>query len=300
MVSAESRRIRASFGGGDDGPEVPIAEQRRQWDEAAAQAELPAGIASTRVEAGGVPAEWVALAGAAERRALLFFHGGGFTTGSCVTHRGLAAHLHLASGAPVLLLDYRLAPEHPFPAAVEDGAVAYEWLLAQGWRPDRLAVGGDSAGAALALATLLRLRERGVRLPAAAVLLSPWVDLALTGASLETHAAVDPLVSRAGLASAASYYLAGADPTDPLASPLYADLRGLPPLLIQTGGDEVLLDDAARLAARASDAGTAARLEIWDEMWHVWHGWADACPEARDAIERVGAFLRERWAADGG
>jgi acetyl esterase/lipase len=194
----------------------------------------------------------------------------------------------------VLLIDYRLAPEHPCPAAIEDAAQAYRWLLQQGIAPGQIAIGGDSAGGGLALAALVELRDSGVDMPAAAFMISPWVDLALTGESLQTRAQVDPLSSCEGLHAAAQLYLAGRDPRDPRASPLYADMHNLPPLLIHAGDHEVLLSDATRLAAKAEVSGVEVRLEIWEEMWHVWHAWAADLPEAREAIERIGAFVRQK------
>lgn len=289
MASPESTRIRAGFGGVGD--EQSIEEQRRAWDASAAQATLPPGVQVEPVTVGGLPAEW--LSGPEQSGALIFLHGGGFTTGSCITHRELAARLALASGLAVLVLDYRLAPEHPFPAAPDDAAAAYRWLLGRGWSTSRLAFGGDSAGACVALSALLQLKSSGVAMPAAVALISPWLDLSLNGESLRTRAAADPLVTRHGLAVAAEHYLAGADPADPLASPLFGDLRGLPPLLLQVGGDEVLLSDAERLAGRAAAAGVAVRLRVWPEMWHVWHGWAAVLPEGQSAIAEAGAFLRE-------
>jgi acetyl esterase/lipase len=206
----------------------------------------------------------------------------------------LAARLCLASKLRVLLIDYRLAPEHPFPAAVEDAGKAYQWLLASGIAPEQIVIGGDSAGGGLALSTLLWLRERDVALPGATVLISPWLDLALTGPSLHTRAEVDPLCSIEGLRLAASYYLGSTDAKTPLASPLYGDLHGLPPLLIQVGDHEILLSDSTRLAEKAKAAGVDVSLEIWNEMWHVWHGWAATLPEAQQAIERIGAFIQQQ------
>jgi acetyl esterase/lipase len=202
--------------------------------------------------------------------------------------------LCLASGRRVLLIEYRLAPEHPFPAAIEDVSKAYQWLLASGIAPEQIVIGGDSAGGGLALAALLWLRDREVVLPGAVVLISPWLDLALTGPSLYTRAEVDPLCSIEGLQIAASYYLGNADSKTPMASPLYGDLHGLPPLLIQVGDHEILLSDSTRLAEKAKAAGVDVRLEIWNAMWHVWHGWAATLPEAQQAIERIGAFIQQQ------
>jgi acetyl esterase/lipase len=195
----------------------------------------------------------------------------------------------------VLLIDYRLAPEHPHPAAVEDSTRAYRWLLETGSNPKRMAIAGDSAGGGLTVATLVALRDAGVPLPAAAVCLSPWVDLEGIGESMTTKAAVDPMVQREPLLRMASMYLAGQDPRTPLAAPLYADLRGLPPLLIQVGTAETLLDDSVRLAERARAAGVQVTLEPWEDMIHVWQAFAAMLPEGQQAIERIGEFLRQHW-----
>jgi acetyl esterase/lipase len=196
----------------------------------------------------------------------------------------------------VLLLDYRLAPEHPFPAAVHDTVAAYQWLLACGTPPEQIVMGGDSSGGGLALAAMLWLREHALAVPAAGVLLSPWLDLALTGSSIQSHATIDPLVSQESLRLAASYYMGDADPKTPLASPVYADLRGLPPLLIQVGAHEVLLSDSTRLAEQARAVGVDVTIEVWDAMWHVWHAWAEVLPEGKQAIERIGTFIRQQLA----
>jgi phosphinothricin tripeptide acetyl hydrolase len=194
----------------------------------------------------------------------------------------------------VLLPDYRLAPEHPFPAAVEDAVSAYRWLMAQRIAPARIVIAGDSAGGGLAVATLLALRDTGVSLPAAGVCISPWVDLTGSGQSYATRADVDPIVTRDGIDRMALAYLAGKDAKAPLASPLFADLHGLPPLLVQVGDAEVLLDDAVQLAARAKAAGVDATLDIWDEMIHVWHWFFPMLDEGQSAIDRIGQFVQAR------
>jgi acetyl esterase/lipase len=275
---------------------VPLDVERREWEAAAAQAKLPADITIVAVDAAGIAAEWVSSPSAAPQAVLYYLHGGGFTAGSCMTHRELAAHLCIDSGVRVLLIDYRLAPEQPFPAALEDAAAGYQWLLAQGIPPQQIVIGGDSAGGGLALATMVWLREQAVELPAAGVLLSPWTDLALAGPSMQTRAELDPLCSQASLQRAAHCYLAGADPTDPFVSPVYAELYGLPPLLIQVGDHEVLLSDSTRVAEQAQAQGVEVILEIYDELWHVFQSWAAALPEGRQAIERIGAFIRRQLA----
>jgi len=275
--------------------DVSVEEMRKGMESMiGATAQLPAGLIRESREVNGVPAEWVSARGAAADRAVLYLHGGGYVLGSIATHRELAARISQAAGTRCLVIDYRLGPEHPFPAAVEDAVKAYRWLLDAGYAPERLAIAGDSAGGGLTVATLLALRDARLPLPATAVCISPWVDLAGEGESMTTREKVDPMVTRAPLLAMAKNYLGGADPKTPLASPLYGDLRGLPPLLIQVGDHETLLDDSTRLAERARKAGVEVELEVWPEMIHVWHAFAALVPEGRDAIERIGAHLRKR------
>ena len=296
MISPEGQQIRATLVNDRETLHVPLDVERREWEEAAAQVRLPPNITIVPVDAAGMPAEWITSPGVPSQAVLFYLHGGGFTAGSCVTHRELAARLCLASGVRVLLIDYRLAPEYPFPSALEDAAAGYRWLLAQGIPPEQIAIGGDSAGGGLALATMVWLREHAVASPAGGVLLSPWTDLALAGSSMQTRAEIDPLCSEASLRRAAHWYLAGANPTDPFASPVYAELYGLPPLLIQVGDHEILLSDSTRVAERARTQGTEATLEVYDELWHVFQSWAGGLPEGQQAIERIGAFVRRKLA----
>jgi acetyl esterase/lipase len=276
-------------------PEDPVTRKRQRL--AAAARLLPPAAAAAHTQAvdlGGVAAERILPPGAGGERHLLYLHGGGFIAGSPAIYRPLAWRIACATGAALLSPDYRLAPEHPFPAALDDAAIAYEWLLGQGIAPGRIGICGDSAGGGLAFSLLLRLRDTGRPLPGAIAALSPWTDLALSGASLRANAAADPMLDAAELPGVAAAYLAGADPRQPWASPLYGEFGGLPPALIQVGDDEILHDDAVRLAARLEAAGGAVRLEIWPRMPHVWHLFAPLVPEARRAIRRVGGFLRER------
>lgn len=276
-------------------PDNPSVATRRQgFDLMAEKFPLPADVTCTPVDVAGIPAAWVSAPGADPGRVLLYFHGGGYVIGSITTHRELAGRLSRAAAARVLLLDYRLAPEHPYPAAVEDAVAAYRWLIGQGAVPQRTVIAGDSAGGGLTVAALVALRDAGDPLPAAGVCLSPWVDMEGIGASMTTKAAVDPIVQHPGLAWFAEQYLGGAHPRTPLAAPLYADLQGLPPLLIQVGSAETLLDDATRLAERARAAGVEVALEVWEEMIHVWHFFAAMLPEGRQAIEGLGNYIRQR------
>jgi acetyl esterase/lipase len=254
----------------------------------------PSGVSDTDVDAGGIPAEWVVPEGSADDRVLLYVHGGGYVICSMRTHSKLVGHIAKAAGIRALNVDYRLAPEHPHPAAVNDSVAAYQWLLDQGYAANNIAIAGDSAGGGLTLATLLALRDRGLPLPAAAVPLSPWVDLEGTGDTMKTHADRDLLVNEVGLKAMADLFLSGGDAHDPLAAPLHGDLRGLPPLYIQVGDDETLLDDSRRFAAKAKAAGVDVRLDVFPEMQHVFQMGAGNVPEADDAVARIGAYLRER------
>jgi monoterpene epsilon-lactone hydrolase len=247
------------------------------------------------VRAGGVPSEWVRPAKTAAGDAcILYLHGGGYVIGSCNTHRPLASHLAARAGLPVLLVDYRLGPEHPYPAAVDDALAAYQWLLAQGFDPSRVVVAGDSAGGGLTLATLLALRDRGLPLPALGVAISPWTDLTLSGESMKTMEDRDPMVKRAGLARMAAWYLGGADATDPLASPRFGDPTGLPPLLVHVGEVETLRDDAVAFTERAAAAGVDVTLEVWPEMIHVWHAFGPAVAESEAGVTRIAEFIADR------
>ncbi|HXH09309.1 MAG TPA: alpha/beta hydrolase [Alphaproteobacteria bacterium] len=274
-------------------PAETIDEMRANFAAAMAGFRVADDVTCTPVQAGGVPAEWIVAPGAAADRVLMYLHGGGYVVCSVSTHRDLMARLSRASGARVLGVDYRLAPEHPFPAAVEDATTAYRWLVSSGIPPGRIAIGGDSAGGGLTLATMVALRDAGDPLPAAGVCLCPWVDLEGVGASMTGKAAEDPFVRREMIEFMAQQYLGERDRRTPLAAPLYADLRGLPPLLIQVGSAEVLLDDATRIAERAKAAGVKVDLEVWDDMIHIWQIFAPMLPEGQQAIERLGAFIRE-------
>jgi acetyl esterase/lipase len=251
-------------------------------------------------DAAGVPCEWLLAAGADPDRRLLYIHGGGWTAGGLDSHRPLSARISVATGCSVLAVDYRLAPEHPFPAGLEDCVATVQWLRANG--PNGAAsarslfVAGDSAGGNLTFATLLACKERGIALPNAAIPISAATDFGATGASFQTRAERDPLLAGGpdAIRLIGQIYLQGkADPLSPLASPLYGDLRGLPPLLIQVGDAEVLLDDSTRIAERAKQAGVDVTLEVWPEMPHVFQAFAPFLPEATQAIEHIGAFVRK-------
>ena len=275
---------------------LTTAERRAQYERAEKVFPTPPEVKVERVSAPAAPAEWLRPPGAVAGRVVLYLHGGGYVIGSPRSHRHLAAAIASAAAASALLLDYRLAPEHPYPAAVDDATAAYRWLLDQGIAPEHVVIAGDSAGGGLTVATLLALREARVPLPAGGVCISPWVDLTCSGESYRTKAGVDPIVQQAGVAEMAQAYLGTASPRTPLASPLFADLRGLPPLLIHVGSDEVLLDDAVQLAARAKAAGVETTIEVWERMIHVWHWFLPMLDEAHAAVDTIGRFTRDRAA----
>lgn len=275
-------------------PDLSFEESRAIFEKMTAAFPAPEGTSSSPVDAGGIKGEWIAAPGAGDERTSYWLHGGGYCIGSINTHRGLLARISAASGARALAVDYRLAPEDPFPAAVEDAVAAYRWLLSTGVDPAQVIIGGDSAGGGLTVATLVALRDTGEPLPAAAVCISPWTDLALTGESLITKAEADPMIEIDGITRVRDAYVGAADPRAPLVSPLYADLSGLPPMLVHVGESEVLLSDSTRLAERAEAAGVNVTLEVWPEMIHVWHFFAAMLPEAQQAIDRIGDFVRGR------
>ena len=267
-------------------------ERRQRLDAIGSISLIAEDIGLEPIDANGVAAEWSLAPGSDPSKVLLFFHGGGYCSGSIVSHRGMVTEAGRAAQARTLAVGYRLAPEHPFPAAIEDARSAYRFLLDQGVAPSKIAIGGDSAGGGLTLALMTSVRDAREPLPACAWLVSPWVDLRMTGASLAEKAAIDPLISKPYLEELASAYLAGADPANPLVSPLNADLAGLPPLLVQAGSAETLLDDAVRIARRAGAADVRVNLEIWPHMIHAWHLWAAQLEAGRRAIASAGAFIR--------
>jgi epsilon-lactone hydrolase len=253
----------------------------------------PAGTRTTPIDAGGVAAVEIEVPQARGNRCVMYFHGGGYMVGSAPLFRDFTWRIARAARARVLFFDYRLAPEHPFPAAVEDAGKVYRWLTGR-TPPAQIAFMGDSAGGGLALGTLHKMRDEGFPLPAAAVAISPLTDLALTGASLHANARADPMLDVSHLPSVANRYLAGGDPRHPYASPLYGDASGLPPTLIQVGSDEILRDDSVRMGEKLRAAGCDVEVEVWPRMPHAWHLYARILPEGRRAIERIGEFLQSK------
>jgi acetyl esterase/lipase len=278
------------------GPQTTLPEMRKGWDDIFANVDYTVGAKAEKVDAGGVRAEWITAPGAAADRAIVYLHGGGYVLGSIHSHRDMCERLSRAAQARVLSLDYRLAPEHPFPAAVDDARAAYLWLLAQGFSPKRIAIAGDSAGGGLTFATLLALKKHGDPMPACATPLSPWVDLEGTGESMVSKDAVDPMVHKPMIQQMGTTYVQSGNLRDPLAAPLYGDLTGLPPMLIQVGERETLLDDARRMADKAKKAGVDCTLEVWPGQIHVWQIFASKLDEGEEAIQKLGAFVRKHAA----
>ncbi len=273
-----------------------ITELRKLDEFAIRNQRIPAGTEIETVETGVVPAEWVRARGVRTDRAVLHLHGGAFVLGSPATHRELAARMSAVTGAAVLVPDYRLAPEHPFPAAMEDAVAVYRWLLAAGFEAGRIAIGGDSAGGGLALQTLISLRDEGQPLPVAGYMLSPVTDwVRLDGESYVTRAAVDPLNNQRLCRFTSSCYVGDNDPQTPLLSPAGMDLYGLSPLCVHVGDREIVLSDAERLAERARECGVEVEFRIWQGMWHVFQTTAGVVPEARRSLEQVGRFCRRRF-----
>ena len=240
---------------------------------------------------GGVPGEWQHCAGGEAQRTILYLHGGGYALGGPDSHRDMVGNIVDAAQAKALILDYRLGPETPFPGAVDDAVAGYKGLLDEGELPEKIFLAGDSAGGGLTAAALVAIKDQGLPMPAGGVCLSPWADLTFAGQSMHTKALADAMLSKETLSWMADLYLAGQDPSHPLASPIFADLSGLPPLLIQVGGDEVLLDDALRLHEAAKAAGVDSTLEVWDDMMHVWHLMSKFVPEGKIAIKAMAEFI---------
>jgi monoterpene epsilon-lactone hydrolase len=251
-----------------------------------------ADVKSEQVNADGVDCYWINANEADDAPVVLYFHGGGYVMGSALSHRAMLERLAVALNGKVLAVNYRLAPEHPFPAASDDALTAYRWLLNQGIAATQIAIAGDSAGGGLAVAALISIRDAGFALPACAAAISPWVDMEGLGDSMLSKAALDPMVQKAALAQLAPLYLDGVDPRTPLAAPLYGELSNLPPMLIHVGSAETLLDDSTRLADRIELAGGEVTLEIWEEMIHVWHLFAPILNKGQEAIERLAEFIQ--------
>jgi monoterpene epsilon-lactone hydrolase len=276
----------------DQSVEPSVEGLRESFEQIGSMMRVPKDANCEPIDVVGVPSEWISVPESINDRVLLYFHGGGYVAGSINSHREYAVRLARASKTRVLLIDYRRAPEHRFPAALEDATKVYDWLTSsEGIEPKNIVIAGESAGGGLTIATLLKLRDDHKELPAAGIPLSPYLDLAVTGESVKTKADIDPMSTEAMLKFCAEQYLGEGDKKNPLASPLYADLKNLPPLYIQVGTAEILLDDAIRFADLAKVAGNDVKLEILDDMTHMFQMFATMVPEGRDAIEKIGEFV---------
>lgn len=273
---------------------VGWSERRQRLDEVGSVWPVADDVAIEAVDCDGLPGEWSLVPGSDTSRVLLFFHGGGYCSGSILSHRRMVTEAGRAARMRTLAIGYRLAPEHPYPAAHEDAMAAWRFLRRQGIAAGNIVVGGDSAGGNLTIALVHRLRAAGEALPGCAWLISPWTDLTMSGDTLETKDAVDPIIHKAYLVELADAYAVSADRRDPLISPLFADLRGLPPTLIQVGSAETLLADATRFAAAAGAADVDVTLEIWPHMIHAWPLWNAKLEDGRRALASAGEFIQAR------
>lgn len=292
MASTEAKAELARMFAEPKVPGRPVEQRRREWEARARLEVLPQGARFTRETIGTLNCEWMEMPRVPKERVFLFLHGGGYVSGSPRTHRRLAANLSRATHMRLLLPEYRLAPEYPFPAGVKDALQAFGWLLQQGFSENDIVVGGDSAGGGLTLSMLLALREAGAAMPFAAVLLAPWTDLTLSSPSYRSNRKYDPIITREGLQDAAAQYAGERDLDDPMMSPMFADLTGLPPLLIHAAGDEAMVDDGRLFAERAASHGVSVTCKIFDGLWHVFHHGGMEIPESRQAIDEIGAYLR--------
>lgn len=288
------RALLAGFATPPGSPEPTFEMRRSGMDAFGEMSPLPAGVAKAEIDMDGVSAERLTPAGAAEGRALLYLHGGGYCIGSPKSHRAIAARFADQVKAVTFVPDYRLAPEAPYPAAVDDALKAYRYLLDEGYAPHRIAIAGDSAGGGLTLATALAARDAGLPQPACLLLISPWADLGHHGPSYAAMEPTDPMITISGIKQYALHYGAGADVNHPHLSPARANLTGLPPMLIHVGQHEVLLSDSLTLAQTAGLHGVEVRLEVWPEMIHVWHAFHDMLGAARKAVTQASEWMAGR------
>jgi acetyl esterase/lipase len=280
---------------GEEATKQRVYDGRKEMEEWATTLKIPGDLTIEEISVNGISSVWLSTPESVKEQVILYLHGGGYMLGSINTHKVLGTNIARASKSRVLMIDYRLAPENPYPAALEDSVSAYKWLIDEaGINPKNIVISGDSAGGGLTAATLIKLREMGIPLPAAAVLLSPWADLEVTGDSVKTKRGKDPMLTEDELFFCANVYVEDNDPKNPYISPIYADMKDLPPLLIQVGSSELILDDSTRLAENAQSAGVEVILDVWEDMIHVFQSFAPWAPEGKQAIEKIGEFIQKR------
>lgn len=287
-----ARRVSSAWFQRVDAKTADVKAIRRRWHAWSNVLWAAPGVSIERGRIDGLEAEWLRPKHAPDGKLLVYLHGGGYVMGSCATHRQMVSYIAKAAGVRTLLPEYRLAPEHRFPAAIDDCVAAYRALLAQGYSGDDIVIGGDSAGGGLTMATLMSLRDAGDPLPRAALLLSPWLDVSGNGESMTTHADKDPWFKPEHMDVLRTYYCDEEQKLDPLASPVYGDFSGLPPIYIQVGEDEILLSDSTRAAQRIEAVGGTVELEIWPSLWHVFQVFVHQVPEARQAVGKLGDYVR--------
>lgn len=294
MPSEESRTLRQKLYKPEEPDTRPFPIQRQEWENYVADDPLPNETSVTAQIINGVPCERITCGTVKNDVIMVYLHGGGFVMGSCITHRTMGAHLSRACGIPILMVDYRLAPEHRFPASIEDVFVVHQHLIQTDYQPEQVIFGGDSAGGGLVVSAMLKLRDQDILLPSAGILLSPWLDLALSGESMQTQKDNDPTLIESDLRYCATHYADESLWKDPMASPVYASLNNFPPLLIHVGEHEILASDSVRLNENAKAVGVDVDLKIWDEMWHTFHSFAPDLPEANQALAEIGLFVRDK------
>jgi monoterpene epsilon-lactone hydrolase len=273
-----------------------VEDSRKSLDQLATLVTLPKDVTIDSININELPANWISTPESDPDKVILYLHGGGYIEGSLISHQDLAMRIGRASKSKVLLIGYRLAPEHPFPAALEDSIMAYKWLITEkNILPQNIVIAGDSAGGGLTLCTLLKLRDENIPLPAAAVCLSPWTDLAITGNSIRKNYKIDPWLKPSEIYFMAELYIGDNDPENPYISPLYGKLKGLPPILIHVGSAEILLDDSVRLANKAKSEGVEIIIDVWEDMLHVFQAFADWAPEGQEAINKIGSFVQSKF-----
>ncbi len=271
-----------------------VEDSRNNMEQMTSMEKIPEDVKIEEITVSGIPSIWISTPEVVKEQVILYLHGGGYVLGSINTHKTLGAKISRSSKSRVLMINYRLAPENPYPAALEDSVAVYQWLIDdEGIDPKNIVISGDSAGGGLTAASILKIRDLGITLPAGGVLLSPWTDLDGTGDSVRTKRRIDPYLDASGLFFMANLYIGDEDPKNPYISPLYADLKGIPPLLIQVGTAEIILDDSTRFAEKAKSAGVDVTLDVWEDMIHVFQAFAFWAPEGKQAIEKIGEFIQK-------